>query len=208
MKRAIITLLSGLLSLTSCVQGDLFDEFYDDIDSDFVISRNKRAKETGSSYYINDASVPYFTVAGTVFGSSGCGLNCIVETTGLKRKYIRGLMEGLNGFEEGTINASDIPTVIDLINEDKNCQAYDCTFKCTSELQTGDIAITNAPLTLETVINNSVVSKTSECGHAFVVDEIVTNKGRKSFRDDDDYLYCDFDEYYIQGGYRITKNSN
>lgn len=115
----------------------------------------------------------------------------------------------MDGYEEGNMYASDIPTVIDLINADKNYQAFECTFVRISELQTGDIAITNAPLTITAIVNGYATTKTTNWGHAFVVDEVFTDsKQRKSFRDDDDLFYCDFDEYYIQGGYRITKNSN
>lgn len=190
--------------MLSCVQGDLYDDMYD-ANLNSMINRKKITKDYGNNHYNNHSSVNFFIVSENVLSSTGCALECILYSTDLKKKYVTGFMQQIQS-NISTFPASSIPTVIDMINNDKGWEAFSCTNVNTTNLQNGDIAVTNVPLSLTADINGQPDSKTSQYGHAFIVKQVITVGTRKRFEDSDSFLYCNFDQYYIQGGYRITKN--
>ena len=206
-------LLFGVIALSSCVQGDMFDEMYEFGDLNSVICRKKGAKDTSSSstpdYYSNHSSVKYFLIASNLFDNTSCAVDCLRQITGWSSRDItkkfKEIEEGKeidnNGKKKRNkigYDAGDIAKVVEVMG------GYTCEQIKTSDLRIGDIAITNSPLNLVIDDYGTARSLSSSTGHAFIVEEIFFTNGRNCYKDSSPY--CAFDKEYIQGGYRITPN--
>ena len=204
-------LLFGVIALSSCVQGDMFDEMYEFGDLNSAICRKKGAKDTSScpapppDYYSSHKNVKYFYITSSLFGNTTCAFDCLLQKTNWKRRDITKKFKEIDEEEKrnGRKNkigrdVNDIATVVSLMG------GYTCQPINASDLQKGDIAITKSQLNLVADDNGKEYPISSSVGHAFIIEEIEYHDNRPCYMDSSPY--CVFDVEYIQGGYRITPN--
>lgn len=199
-------LLFVTLSLSSCVQGDLFDDIYGD-DYSTCISRKKSSKDTSTPvYYFNGDNANYFQISDHLFSSSGCVLDALnYVCDGIRKNYIKSKMKEFDN-DVNNFPAEKVDDVLESMKNDTSCpKNISYTYVSVGELQTGDIAFTHSPLTLtiQTGTNSSTTRET-DTGHCFVIDDIVSVNNQKRYSGVDIYYFCCFDQSYLQGGYRIS----
>lgn len=209
-----IVMLFSVLSITSCVQGDMFDDLYDAGDLNSAICRKKGTKDTSSSSsskdYTNHPNKPYFYISKALQYQTTCAVECVCFITGWSTNKINKKFEEIEEQKYGkdkkrnrkkrSYDVEDIPKIFEVMG------GYNCEeIKDPTNLRKGDIAITKSPLTLVAINEYNQRVEIPCPGHAFVIDEVVSAGDSYWYRDDDATYYCTFDKYYIQGGYRITE---
>lgn len=195
--------------LSSCVEGDLYD-LYDEINIESQINRTKITKETNNTHIVNSAG-HYFEISENVFTSNRCMLEALFELLPFNKKQIKRVMKSVDN-DIDHFPTNKVRDVICLLNEEFTNYSISYEDVNVSNITVGDIAITNSSLTLTGYCCGMSVTKTSETGHCFVVDEIISfHNGNEQYVllfDNDEYLYCKMAASYFQGGIRIGYSSN
>ena len=214
-------LFFGVITLSSCVQGDMFDELYDAGDLNSVICRKKGAKDTSyssdydsncqSNDYTNYPGYNYFFISKNLQYQTTCAVEAVCFITGWNTRQINKKFQEIEEERHGkdkkrdrkkrSYDVEDIPTIFEVMGGYTCEEITDPTL-----LRKGDIAITNSPLELVAINEYGSLVKIDCSGHAFVIDEVIATGNSYWYRDDDATYYCTFDKSYIQGGYRITEN--